>query len=434
MVDKNLFLYDLAVVAIMKNEEPYVKEWLDYHLLAGVDHFYIYDNDSTPEFKKILQPYIDSNIVTYIHYPGSARQYEAYNDAIKKFRYFCRYITFIDADEFIFPKSKPTITGVADEILNGKPNAAALVAHWHIFGSNHHKKVDYSKGVLERFTRRAENDWYLPPKPPENRFHQGNVYVKSILNPRRVHHFEDPHQANYFFGCFAVDEAEKGIPMSISFPVVADKIVVNHYQVKSLEEYKSRQPRGDVNKKSGEKYNMNFFNDSDRNEVFDDGILKYRDARRDALIGKAGIETLFARKQINLPRFFNALAQNLVTATVAAMPRNFYASKVENFLTCLSLSDYLRGKIFDDDGAKIFEEMSLNALYKSLHAGYSIADILLLLDEIPKILELNCSAVKKIRDVCIQIIPQIMTVVRTYNQWQKFTELEYALKLLKKIN
>ena len=41
-VDKNLFLYDLAVVSIMKNEARYVKEWLDYHLLAGVNHFFIY--------------------------------------------------------------------------------------------------------------------------------------------------------------------------------------------------------------------------------------------------------------------------------------------------------------------------------------------------------------------------------------------------------
>ncbi|MBR0260666.1 MAG: glycosyltransferase family 2 protein [Selenomonadaceae bacterium] len=46
-VDKNLFLYDLAIVAILKNEGRYLKEWLDYHLSAGVDHFYLYDNDST---------------------------------------------------------------------------------------------------------------------------------------------------------------------------------------------------------------------------------------------------------------------------------------------------------------------------------------------------------------------------------------------------
>ena len=147
-----------------------------------------------------------------------------------------------------------------------------------------------------------------------------------------------------------------------------------------------------------------------------------------------GIETLFARKQINFPRLFNALAQNLVTTTVGSTPRNFYAGKVENFLTCLSLSSYLRGKLLDDDGAKIFEELSLNALYKSLQVRVSIADILLLINEIPKILELNYPAVKKIRDACIQLIPQIMTHCRMYNQWQKFTDLEYTLKLLKKIN
>ena len=41
MLDKNLFLYDLAVVAIFKDEARYLKEWLDYHLLAGVEHFYL---------------------------------------------------------------------------------------------------------------------------------------------------------------------------------------------------------------------------------------------------------------------------------------------------------------------------------------------------------------------------------------------------------
>ncbi|MBR2734192.1 MAG: glycosyltransferase family 2 protein, partial [Selenomonadaceae bacterium] len=47
MVDRNLFAHDLAIAAILKNEGHYIKEWLDYHLLAGVDHFYLYDNDST---------------------------------------------------------------------------------------------------------------------------------------------------------------------------------------------------------------------------------------------------------------------------------------------------------------------------------------------------------------------------------------------------
>ena len=144
-----------------------------------------------------------------------------------------------------------------------------------------------------------------------------------------------------------------------------------------------------------------------------------------------GIETLFARKQINFPRIFNALAQNLMTTTVESTPRNFYEGKVENFLTCLHLSGYLRGKLLNDVGAKFFEEMSLNALCNSLKARVSIADILLLIDEIPTILTLNYPAVKEIRDACIQIIPQLMTTYRRNNHWQGLTELEYILKLLK---
>ena len=36
----------LSVCAIFKNEGRFLKEWLDYYLLAGVDHFYLYDNGS----------------------------------------------------------------------------------------------------------------------------------------------------------------------------------------------------------------------------------------------------------------------------------------------------------------------------------------------------------------------------------------------------
>ena len=59
LVDKNLFLYDLTITAIFKNEGHYLKEWLDYHLLAGVEHFYLYNNDSTDNYKEVLAPYIE---------------------------------------------------------------------------------------------------------------------------------------------------------------------------------------------------------------------------------------------------------------------------------------------------------------------------------------------------------------------------------------
>ena len=70
MVDKNLFLYDLAVTAIFKNEGRYLKEWLDYHLFAGVEHFYLYNNDSSDNYAEVLAPYIEKNLVTLTDVPG----------------------------------------------------------------------------------------------------------------------------------------------------------------------------------------------------------------------------------------------------------------------------------------------------------------------------------------------------------------------------
>ena len=273
MVDKNLFLYDLAIVAIMKDEEPYVKEWLDYHLLAGVDHFYIYDNDSIPEFKKILQPYIDAGIVTYTPYPGKIRQFEAYNDAFKRFKFECRYMAIIDGDEFIFPKSKSTIIEIVDEAFASNPNVAALGANWVVYGSNGQEKAELTRGVLERFTARDSNV---------------NSHTKPITNPRLINFFPNSHYAIYFDGKYSVNENGKPFQGPFNEEKTADKISVNHYHTKSYEEYVTKRTRGDTVAFNGDKYSDNMFKSLDRNEVSDDSIVKYQKARRDALIPEGG--------------------------------------------------------------------------------------------------------------------------------------------------
>ena len=270
-VDKNLFLHDLAVVAIMKNEAPYVKEWLDYHLLAGVDHFYIYDNDSPDNLKEILQPYVDAGIVTYTFYPGKAMQCAAYNDAVNKYKFFCRYIAFIDADEFIFPQNNKSIVEVVDEILKDKPNVGGVGINWRVFGSNNLETADYTRGVLERFTRCQENF---------------NKHVKTVANPRTVKYISIPHFAFYFENYFSVNE--NGTPFQGPFnnPPTGSKIYVNHYHSKSKEEWAKKVQRGNADNVNNY-YKMETFNHNN-NEVFDDGILKYRENRIRTLIPQGG--------------------------------------------------------------------------------------------------------------------------------------------------
>ena len=142
--DTSLFRYELAVVAIFKNEAHYVKEWLDYHLLAGADHFFIYDNESTDDIKEVLKPYIENGIVDYIFYPGRCSQVAAYNDAVDKHKFDCMYMAFIDADEFLVPRGGKSIKTVVHELLDDKPFAAGLTPNWQMFSSGGQEKADFS--------------------------------------------------------------------------------------------------------------------------------------------------------------------------------------------------------------------------------------------------------------------------------------------------
>ena len=271
MVDKNLFLYDLSAVAIMKSAAPYIKEWINYHMLAGVDHFYIYDNDSPDNFKEVLQPYINAGIVTYIFYPVK-HQNEAYNDAKRDFRFFSRYMTFIDDDEFIMPKIRPTIPEVVDEILSPNPMASGLAVNWRMFGSNYLNEADYSRGVLERFTRSDD---------------EPNFHVKQILNPRRIKFFTSPHWCVYFLGYHSLNERGQFTPGAFNKPPSDDKIVIHHYHTKSREEYANKVKRGHPDNWPPMNVN-NFKHEGKSNAIFNDSILKYIKARQDAISNGGG--------------------------------------------------------------------------------------------------------------------------------------------------
>ncbi len=99
-----LFENQIGIVCPIKNESRYISEWLDYHYRIGVDRFYLYNNDSedTEELEKILEPWIQKKIVVYEKFSGLKAQNFVYNLAIKNYQFDCRYMTFIDSDEFIF--------------------------------------------------------------------------------------------------------------------------------------------------------------------------------------------------------------------------------------------------------------------------------------------------------------------------------------------
>ncbi len=64
----------LALVTRVKHEDLYIREWLEYHLLVGVEHFFLYDMDGGQGLAGILEPYEEAGVVTRIpwtHYEGT---------------------------------------------------------------------------------------------------------------------------------------------------------------------------------------------------------------------------------------------------------------------------------------------------------------------------------------------------------------------------
>ena len=451
-VDKNLFMYDLVAVSIVRDEAPYIKEWLDYHLLAGIDHFLIYDNDSADNLREVLKPYAEKNLVTWIPYPKTGRQLESYNDAIRYFKYFCRRMVFIDTDEFIFPQHGKSISDVADEIFTAT-NAAGLVINLRTFGSNNLENAEYDKGVLERFTRRAEDNW-----TPLKNIPGGNAAVKTIADPRRVKLFSDnPHVPEYFENCFAVNENGTKISTPFNIPVTADKIVINYYATKSRAEYAEKVHRRNTARFAA-RNELVGFGENDRNEIFDDGILNYRDQLRADQLPAGGdlIKILADKKKVANSKMFKALTENLLPdfskknlREYFSLPKNratyfnelikfykkapaaFFQGKAETFLTCIALSSYFQKGYLDAKTGALFEEASLNALCKTFMANIPILDARLVIAELPRLLAMPHASAGSLVAVCLEILPQFVDEFRKQGDMKNFEEMSYIINMLK---
>ena len=243
--------YYLAVCAIAKNEGPYFKEWIDWHRKMGVEKFYIYDNESTDCTKEVLAPYIAEGVVEYHYFPGYRRQLAAYDDCFKRHRYDTRWIAFIDLDEFIVSVKDESIP----KFLKRFEGVPAVEINWLVYGSGGAKQREPG-GVMERFRKHSLPDHVL------------NRHVKSIVNPRRVFGMIGCHEAAHLDGKAADSH---GNAVTVGFrdrEPQQDVIRINHYAVRSFEEFVEKQQRG---RASGKKRTVGreYFDQYDLNDIED---------------------------------------------------------------------------------------------------------------------------------------------------------------------
>jgi len=233
--------HELSIVSIIKNERN-IREWIEYHLLVGVSHLYIYDNESTDNLKEKLQPYIEKGVVTYIYFPGKCQQFAAYNHAINFFKYETKWMAMIDGDEYIVPvKEGTTLPQVINEIEQNYmkhpmrnsmySGVGAIGINWRVYGTSGHKKTCNGL-IIENYNYRAEDDYFQ------------NVHIKSIYNPRVVMEIKNPHFGYLHPDWICISEKGSYIPGPFFYDSRCEKLRINHYFSKSEEELLSKNQRG----------------------------------------------------------------------------------------------------------------------------------------------------------------------------------------------
>lgn len=238
----------LSIVCIAKNEGQYLKEWIEYHKLIGVERFYFYDNGSTDNTKEILDPYIKDRAVVYKYIEGRGLQDKVYADAAFRYSSQTKWLAVIDLDEFIVPKEQDDLR----EFLGQYESYPGLSINWVCFDSSGHEKKPTAHGglVTANYTR-VRKDYN----------HLMNREIKTIHDAASItlisHHF-----AFYTNFGLAVDENFKWVDWGpYSKEHTSSKIQVNHYMTKSREEFLSKVNRGrafSYGKHDFSRYEINF--------------------------------------------------------------------------------------------------------------------------------------------------------------------------------
>jgi len=217
--------YRLSILAIFQNEERFLKEWIDFHRLLGVEHFYLFNHLSTDSYLKVLQPYIQTGLVELFDWPYESQlgneadwvriQSAAYRAGFAKATGQTKWLAMIDTDEFIFPQYQKNIP----EFLNDYEDCSGILINWQVFGTSGVKRISEDSLMIEQLILQS---------PPQ---HEVNTYCKSIVRPEKVKYCNDPHTVIYYPWTYAVDPDKKIFPWKFhaSRPVKLDKIRINHY-------------------------------------------------------------------------------------------------------------------------------------------------------------------------------------------------------------
>lgn len=230
--------YNVTLCAIFKNEAPYLKEWILYHKLIGIDHIYLYNNLSEDNYLNILQEFIDNQFVTLTEWPIPQGQVSSYKHWYDNYRQETKWNCFLDIDEFICPYYQDNIY----EWLKPYSNYPSVGLYWKMFGTSGQMEHNYDRLTIEQYT--ISWDKY----DSIGKIFYNTLYDIEDFHPNIMHYVQcsikcfgktipipPVNEFGYFFNKYSIHHAKKEF-----------SIQVNHYWSRSFKSYEAKHKRGDA--------------------------------------------------------------------------------------------------------------------------------------------------------------------------------------------
>lgn len=262
--------YTISICGIFKDEAPFLKEWIELNHLVGVEHFYMYNNNSTDNFQEVLQPYIDNGLVTLVDFPYDYAQFKAYQNFYETYRHETQWVSFLDIDEFFCPNSHLTL----QKWIKPYEKYPVIQIYWKMFGTSGLMKHDFNKLVIEQYHVSWErlyhcgkcliNTDYDITVFDASCHHATTVWMNLWGKKRIVRPVNIFHRFTLGEGTF--------LPTDENNP----SIQINHYWSKAWDIYDSKRKKTDVYFEKNPKENLSYFLEHEnQNSSCDYNIYKY---------------------------------------------------------------------------------------------------------------------------------------------------------------
>jgi len=231
-----------AICCIAKNENNYIREWVEYHIQLGFSKIFIFDNNDLwgEIFDDLLDDHIHSGKVQVINCRGTFNfQLNAYNDCYQRFGNDFDWIAFFDVDEFLTFPSDSLYKNIVEYLRFVEGKGFDLVhINWMCYGDNN--IVDYNTNhVLKRFIRPLDLNKKIDYDFPENN------HIKSIVKGGLgVVNYDSVHTplSDKFNVCDG--DGEKLQDNTPFCPYTFKTIYLRHFVTKTISEYIQKAKKG----------------------------------------------------------------------------------------------------------------------------------------------------------------------------------------------